>query len=110
MCVVCVVLVLLVVNGVQHVDCVTFSTSFFELKGNKREKRGEKEIETEKENEKERDSEREREIGRRRGRGLNNLTFGKGLDFELGNCFWKRPGLPFFSWLQDQLWKSLLQL
>ena len=39
---------------------------------------------------------------------MRSDSLGKGLDFELFNCFCKRCFS--FSWLQDQLWKSLLQL
>ena len=54
---------ILVVNGVRHVDCVTFSSSSFYERGNKRnifEK-------------KERAREKERKRKRGRGRGLKNI-------------------------------------
>jgi hypothetical protein len=44
-------------------------------------------------------------------KGLYNKrsdSLGKGLGLNLAIAFGK--GLPFFSWLQDQLWKSLLQM
>jgi len=83
--VVFVVLVALVVSGVQHVDCVTFSTylSLFLIKHVIRETERKRERAREKEKERERERERAREGGRGRGRGRERERERKG-------CFCKR--------------------
>ena len=74
-----VVLVALVVSGVQHVDCVTFSTylSLFLIKHVIRE--------TERKRERAREKEKERERERERGR-----EGGRGRERERKGCFCKR--------------------
>ena len=93
-----VVLVALVVSGVQHVDCVTFSTylSLFLIKHVIRETERKRERAREKEKEREREREREREEEEEKEKEKEKAAFVKGFSF--------------FSWLQDQLWKILLQL
>ena len=106
--VVLVVLVVLVVSGVQHVDCVAFSTlSFFLMKHvyNKRKikkkRKGTRERKREREEEEKEKEEEQRERGRERERKRER-------EIEKKVAFVN--GFSFFAWLQDQLWKSLLQL
>ena len=63
----------LVVGGVQHVDCVTFSTLIAFIQSVVRERQRKREREREKEKEREREG-RGRGRGRRRGRGTGTGT------------------------------------
>ena len=72
-----VILVVLVVGGVQHVDCVTFSNLNFPIKRVIKERKREREREKEKEKEKEKDKEK----GKGKGKGKEK---GKGKGKEKG--------------------------
>ena len=70
-------------SGVQHADCVTFCTPVFCFtKDATRDRKRKKK--------------REREKKREEAKKKEKVAFVE--------------GVTFFSWLQDQLWKSLLQL
>ena len=81
------------------------------------EKQEEEEMKEQEEEQREREREREteRETGRGRGRGRKRerhlisglILFGKAWALNFSIAFVK--DFSFFSWFQDQLWKSLLQ-
>ena len=69
------------------------------------EKQEEEEMEEQEEEQRERESERERQRERHLISGL--ILFGKAWALNFSIAFVK--DFSFFSWFQDQLWKSLLQ-